>query len=296
MRYIFLFFALYSFIAKAQTHISDIANISIDVPLGFHFIEDWERQEYNVSNNSIAFLAEEASEGTVFDLRSLLGLINDDVFECFYYAPYFKDIKTPLQKKRFQDSKEYQELLQDFLHYQTLFNDYPICFSVTNLNRYASNYDLDNKGFLIKLPFLWTVANKGYYGPEPFPWNLCHNGEIGFNVSDKILKKYFTKDYYSSSSMRPQKFYKNEFFVNIANEDIAAEIEAETNDSHNFGVVCLAHLELKNKKPTFVVNEIILYHRLSESVIWCSSRGDLSQKLNLNSRNKVISSTFSSVL
>lgn len=66
------------------------------------------------------------------------------------------------------------------------------------------------------------------------------------------------------------------YFVNIINEDIAAAIEAETNDSENFGVVCLTHIEENGNQPAFVVDDIILYHRLSETVIWSSSKGDLS--------------------
>lgn len=261
----------------AQTKVSELTDISVDVPYGFHFITHYECKTWGLHPNSKAWIKEIAGESEVCDIREMLGLINNDIFEYYNNTDAFKNLNTPLKRKMFIDSEQYKELNEYFQNDRDLLLNHPIVFSTRNF----SDYDLDKKGFFIKLPFLWMV-NKAYLGDSDniFPWHLCPNQEIGFSIPKKFLKKFFKEDYYNSSSLRPGKYYLNELLVHIKNEKIAIKIENETNSNKNFEFILVTHVSTKNR-PEFIVDDMILYHIPTELVIWSASKGDLSGTLSL---------------
>lgn len=280
MRHLLFFLAFFTYICPfAQTKVSDIADISVDMPFGFHFITEFECKQFGLHTNSTAWICEIASESELFDTRQMLGLINNDIFECYYNVDAFKSLNTPLKRKKFIGSDEYEEYNLYFVKERELLLNCPTTFHINNLARHASDYDIKQGGFYVKIPFLFTYANKGCYGPNVFPWNLCANAEIRFSVPQKFLKKYFKQDYYHSSSLSYNKFYLNEFFIPVANEEIALMIENETEKKQDFEIILVSHLS--SKEPTFIINDIILYHKPTEYVVSSLSKGDMSKNLVL---------------
>lgn len=275
----FVLFLFINIASLAQTKVSDIADISIEMPYGFHFITDAECKLFNLPANSTAWVCEIASESELFDTRQMLGLINNDIFKCYYNVDVFKALNTPLKRKQFIGSEDYEEYNLYFVKERELLLNSPVTFHITNLSRYASDYDIDRGGFYVKIPFLFTNANKSFFGPGIFPWHLLPNGEIKFTIPKKILKKHFKPDYYNSAGISHDKFYLNEFFIPIANEDIALKIENETDKRQDFEIILVSHFS--PKESGFIIDDIILFHKPTEFVVWSFSKGDLSKGLKL---------------
>lgn len=234
---------------------------------GFQYIDDTQRRAHNLLSSTAVWIIANPDTTRLFDTRKILGLINNDLFQCYQRDDILRGVDTPLKKKAFQESDLYTPLLNQFLHYRELLMEHPVVFNITDLKHTASHYDLDAGGFYIKIPFLWMYPQRDSYATDPFPWHISK--EIAFDIPPQMLR-YFVKE------KNYERYYLSTFFIKISNEKIAMAIENEKPDDPQFKIICLTHVTNSSGRPAFLLDSIYLYHIPSGQIVWSTVNGDLS--------------------
>lgn len=250
-----------------------------------------ERRFFNLPYNDASWVIDNGGESDVIDNYAFWGLLYNDFY--IYYHNAKIDLSSPLKKKMFEQSEDYNSFLDDMQTSRNRILCDTIHFPLDGVLGYVHEYDVTKGGFSLSSDL-----------PNEFPdfppqsksirrlntqVSLSHESDNGckYAVLSSSSNNNIPRDLTISQSIRKQfsrvSGRKIQFFVPISNLDVAVDIENSVSGENvpkddNYQFLC--RVKYCNEPHSIMeIVDIILFKTSNRQVVWSMTLGDLSDSL-----------------
>lgn len=250
-----------------------------------------ERRCLDLPYNDNSWVIDNGGEADIVDNYAFWGLLYNDFY--IYYHDANIDLSTPLKKKMFEQSEDYNSFLSDM---QTLRNRIvcdTIHFSLDGVLGHVHEYDVSKGGFFLsaelpnempdfpplsknirRLNTQVSISSETSNGCEYAIISSSSNNYIPRDLSiNDLIKKNFQR-------VSGRKIY---FFVPISNLNVAVDIENSGYGDNvpkddNYQFICRVKY-CNEPHPTMEIVDRIMFETNNRQVVWSMSLGDISESL-----------------
>ncbi len=213
----------------------------------------------------------------ILDDESFWGLLYNDFYRYYHNADI--NVSTELKKKFFEKSDIYKEFRNDMdLTRDILISD-TIHMPLHNFVGYAREYDVKRGGFLIKEeldaqlpPFFTNKPSKARSKNNDLFVEVIDTP----NLNGTDYPQYFKIPSSLKGKIESFNGRNFSFFMPIANEEIAIQIEDMNRPYENSFDLLLQFHYIQDKTPYIELVDVILLSNKDKRIIWTLDKGDLS--------------------
>lgn len=215
----------------------------------------------------------------ILDDESFWGLLYNDFYRYYHNADI--NVSTDLKKKVFEKSDLYKELKNEMDFTRDILISDTIHMPLLKFRYYNHVYDVKKGGFLIRgsldsklPPFSPTRPSKAkskyevFFDEDP---NSPNNDRTDY-------PKYFKIPSSLKGKIEQFNGRRFSFFMPIANEEIAIQIEDFNQSCENSFDLLMQFHYVQDQTPYIELVDIILLSNKDKRIIWTLNQGDLSNR------------------
>lgn len=213
----------------------------------------------------------------ILDDYSFWGLLYNDFYRYYHNADI--NVSTDLKKKVFEKSDLYTELKDEMKSTRDILLSDTIHMPLHNFVNYAREYDIKRGGFFIREeldkelpPFISDKTSNVKYHGKTLSINIIHEPR----AKESRYPKYFAIPNSLSGKIESTNDRHFSFFMPIANEEIAVQIEDMNRPYDNSFDLLIQFHYVQKPEPYVELVDIILLRNKDKHIIWTLSNGDLS--------------------
>ena len=241
-----------------------------DAELRYYELPTYDAKTYWIVNS--ANLEEEILEDYGF-----WGLLYNDFYRYYHNAEI--NVSTELKKKVFEKSDLYTELKEEMDFTRNILLSDTIHMPLRNFVNYAREYDVNRGGFLVREeldeelpPFYQSPTNTTNSRYKTLSVDIISNPIS----AGSEYPKYFVIPKALKNKIESSNGRKFSFFMPIANEAIAVQIEDMNRPYDTSFDLLLQFHYVQNPEPIIELVDIILLSNKDNRILWALSKGDLS--------------------
>lgn len=202
------------------------------------------------------------------------GLLYNDFYRYYHNAEI--NVSTELKKKVFEKSDLYSEMKDEMNFTREILLSDTIHMPLRHFVNYAREYDVNRGGFVVREELDSELP--------PFYMKVTPTSKNNRNISVRMISepsvagsgypKYFFIPKSLENKIESVDGRRFSFFLPIANEDIALQIEDMNRPyDKNFDLLLQFHY-VQKPEPIVELVDIILLRNKDNSIIWTLTRGD----------------------
>lgn len=241
-----------------------------DAELRYYELPTYDAKTYWIVNS--ANLEEEILEDYGF-----WGLLYNDFYRYYHNAEI--NVSTELKKKVFENSDLYSEMKDEMDFTRNILLSDTIHMPLRHFVNYAREYDIKRGGFLVREE-LDEELPPFYQNPTPTTKSRYKTLSVEIISNPRSAGSYYPKYFVIPKSLKNKFESYNErrfsFFMPIANEKIAVQIEDMNRPYDTSFELLLQFHYVQNPEPRIELVDIILLSNKDNRILWTLSKGDLS--------------------